>query len=382
MNTSKQVNVMIGVIMISFLLFAGYMANEARRQAEAREHTTERVAERGARLFVNNCRNCHGLEGEGHVAPALNAEHFLILDADNEYGVDPTPLGERDAVHNFLFNTIACGRVNTFMPTWAQRYGGPLSDTQVEQIVTMITEGRWDIVREIAAEHDPELFADAFVDPLPDNYDELPRSQQRELTEQRQHAIEEKSKELHDQILRGEYPDVMTEGDTAVLVQDPGALSVTTRNCGQFDAETASDVRERTPLAAAGAPGATATAGPGATPPPPPPPGTVVAELTDSLRINVTPASAPAGAVTFRAQNAGAIIHELVVIKTDLAPEALPVAGGRADESRLEKVGDTDDIRGRASEDLRVNLQAGKYVLICNVPAHYQGGMRTAFTVQ
>jgi uncharacterized cupredoxin-like copper-binding protein/mono/diheme cytochrome c family protein len=380
MNTSKQVNVMIGVIMVSFLLFAGYMANEARRQAEAREHTTERVAERGARLFVNNCRNCHGLEGEGHVAPQLNGQNFLILGEHNEYGLEPTPIGVADQVRAFLKNTIACGRTNTFMPIWGQRFGGPLSDTQIDQIVTMITEGRWDLVRHEAAEHDPELFADGFVDPLPANYEQLPRSEQRRLTAERQTAIEHKREELHSQILDGEYPEVMKEGENAILVQDPGSLSITQKNCGQFDAETAADIRGRAPLDAA--PAATATAAPGATAAPPPPPGTIVVELTDSLRINATPNTAPAGSVTFRAQNVGAIIHELVVIKTDLAPEALPVAAGRADEGRLEKVGDTDDIRGGQSEDLRVNLQAGKYVLICNVPAHYQGGMRAAFTVQ
>ena len=34
-----------------------------------------------------------------------------------------------------------------------------------------------------------------------------------------------------------------------------------------------------------------------------------------------------------------------------------------------------------SSQDLKVNLAAGKYVLICNLPAHYKQGMHTAFTV-
>ena len=29
-----------------------------------------------------------------------------------------------------------------------------------------------------------------------------------------------------------------------------------------------------------------------------------------------------------------------------------------------------------------LNLTAGDYVLICNLPGHYQQGMRTSFTVQ
>jgi uncharacterized cupredoxin-like copper-binding protein len=166
-------------------------------------------------------------------------------------------------------------------------------------------------------------------------------------------------------------------------VQDPGSLSITQRNCGQFDSETASTIRERDPLGAA-TPAATGTPAPGGTPTTtaPPAPGTIAVQLVDALRITANPTSAPAGAVTFRAQNGGAIIHELTVIKSDLAPEALPVAAGRVDEGKLQVVGSTPDIRGRQSEDLQVNIAAGKYVLICNVPGHYQGGMRTAFTVQ
>jgi len=30
---------------------------------------------------------------------------------------------------------------------------------------------------------------------------------------------------------------------------------------------------------------------------------------------------------------------------------------------------------------LQTNLEAGSYVIICNLPAHYESGMHTAFTV-
>ncbi len=124
MNTSKQVNIMIGVVLLAILLFGGYMLNESSRQADAKEEVTEKIAERGARLFVNNCRTCHGLEGEGAVGPALNTKAFLVLGKDNEYGAAETPQGEADGVRSFLHNTIACGRTGTFMPIWAQRFGG------------------------------------------------------------------------------------------------------------------------------------------------------------------------------------------------------------------------------------------------------------------
>lgn len=207
MNTSKQVNIMIGVVLLAFLLFGGYMLNESSRQATAKEEITDRVAERGARLFVNNCRSCHGMEGEGHIGPALNSGAYLILKKDNEEGLPPTPDGEATDIRNFLHNTIACGRTGTFMPMWGQRFGGTLSDTQIDQIVTMITEGKWETLKEIGAEHDAAA------------------------------------------------------GTTAKdVLADPASLSGTTqKNCGQFTAETAASYRSRNPLAPP-TPAATASA--------------------------------------------------------------------------------------------------------------------------
>ena len=156
MNTSKQVNIMIGTVLLAILVFGAYIGYEGTRQAHEREETTMRIAERGARLYIGNCRSCHGMEGEGHVGPALNKPGFRIIGEHDASGAAPTPQGEADAVNAFLINTISCGRTNTFMPLWAQRFGGSLSDTQVRQIATMITEGRWDLVKEEAAIHDAQ----------------------------------------------------------------------------------------------------------------------------------------------------------------------------------------------------------------------------------
>ena len=47
MNTSKQVNIMIGVVLLSILIFGGYMLNEGSRQATARQERTDASAETG-----------------------------------------------------------------------------------------------------------------------------------------------------------------------------------------------------------------------------------------------------------------------------------------------------------------------------------------------
>ncbi len=128
----------------------------------------------------------------------------------------------------------------------------------------------------------------------------------------------------------------------------------------------------------------TVSGGTAATPasPPPLPAGATVVDLLDTLKLNVSAASAPAGLLVFRADNKGAIIHELAIVKTDLASGSIPVAAGKADESKVQLAARTKNLAGKAIEDVKVTLQAGKYALICNIPAHYQSGMHAAFTVQ
>ncbi len=92
--------------------------------------------------------------------------------------------------------------------------------------------------------------------------------------------------------------------------------------------------------------------------------------------------SAHAGDVTFAVSNGGAAPHELAVIRTDLAPDALPTAAGLVDEGQVEVIGRTTQLGGGAAEDVTFSLSSGSYVLICNIPAHYDLGMWVAFTVE
>jgi plastocyanin len=49
---------------------------------------------------------------------------------------------------NLITNTITCGRVGTAMPAWGARQGGVLSDEQIRQLMTLIVDARWDLVKE------------------------------------------------------------------------------------------------------------------------------------------------------------------------------------------------------------------------------------------
>jgi uncharacterized cupredoxin-like copper-binding protein len=104
--------------------------------------------------------------------------------------------------------------------------------------------------------------------------------------------------------------------------------------------------------------------------------------------------SVPAGEVTFNATNNGPDdAHELVIVKTDLAPGDLPVdESGKVDEegAGVTMIGEIEEFAVGETESATFDLEAGSYVLLCNIvdtghdPAevHYGLGMRLAFTVE
>ncbi|MEW5960217.1 MAG: c-type cytochrome, partial [Chloroflexota bacterium] len=80
----------------------------------------EPSAARGATLFAGSCFTCHGENGQGGLAPALN---------------DPARLSNLDDA--WYRQTIANGRPAKGMPTW----GTVLSPNQIEDLVALI--GAW-----------------------------------------------------------------------------------------------------------------------------------------------------------------------------------------------------------------------------------------------
>lgn len=111
-------------------------------------------------------------------------------------------------------------------------------------------------------------------------------------------------------------------------------------------------------------------------------------ELTE-FSVSVTPATADSGEITFSVENVGGLTHEFVIVKTDLDDADLPtVEDGSVDEAGegIEPVNEIEDIVADSSEELTVDLDAGNYVLFCNVvegaQVHYQEGMHTSFTVE
>ena len=133
MNTGKQVNLMVGLLMVFSLATLLYFLWDDDRATEAETRQLSTNAERGGALFSLNCRACHGLTGQGPLESSalpgapLNADSYRVQDAT---------LASRQQRYR---DTIRCGRVGTIMPPWHQDYGGALNDFQIEQLVTLIT---------------------------------------------------------------------------------------------------------------------------------------------------------------------------------------------------------------------------------------------------
>ncbi len=119
---------------------------------------------------------------------------------------------------------------------------------------------------------------------------------------------------------------------------------------------------------------------------------TVSAALSEwQIILDKTSVARPEGdtrKMTFKAENTGTVVHELVVLKTDLGADALEVMDGKVKEDAVGQViGEIEEFSPGTAAEVTLDLPEGSYVLFCNVldsgesEGHYQKGMRIAFTV-
>jgi uncharacterized cupredoxin-like copper-binding protein len=69
-------------------------------------------------------------------------------------------------------------------------------------------------------------------------------------------------------------------------------------------------------------------------------------------------ASVNAALVDFIAKNEGQVVHELVVIRSNLEPDKLPVQSGRVPEEQVDMVDETRELQPGKSETLTVQLES------------------------
>ena len=113
--------------------------------------------------------------------------------------------------------------------------------------------------------------------------------------------------------------------------------------------------------------------------------GTAVAveagDISDTEQyLTPVPDSVAAGPTTFTLTNAGNREHEMVVLKTDTPADQLEV-NAEDKVSEADSLGEVPETPEGESGSVTLDLESGKYVLVCNIAEHYGQGMYAPFTV-
>lgn len=113
----------VGALMLLLLViaFPAYKAVESSRRTEALRAQDAALIRSGNQLWGLNCAACHGMNGQGVDAPALNSQQFLKGTTDEQ-----------------VVGIIKGGIPGTEMPAWWNEYGGPLTDQQIQEVVAYI----------------------------------------------------------------------------------------------------------------------------------------------------------------------------------------------------------------------------------------------------
>ncbi len=109
------------VLFLLVIAFPLYKAVESGRRADALTAQDLALMTSGQQLWGLNCASCHGVQGLGVSAPALNSQEFLASTTDEQ-----------------MHGIIRGGIPGTEMPAWWTEYGGPLTDQQIRSVVAYV----------------------------------------------------------------------------------------------------------------------------------------------------------------------------------------------------------------------------------------------------
>lgn len=131
--STRTIEILLGILATA-MIAAGvllYTLNEPARLEIAQEAQLSTDLDNAMTLYARNCSVCHGAAGEGLGAtPALNTPALQSME------------------NQTLSKIIARGLYGTSMPAWSLEDGGPLSDYQLSQLVSLIINGNWNTVQE------------------------------------------------------------------------------------------------------------------------------------------------------------------------------------------------------------------------------------------
>jgi mono/diheme cytochrome c family protein len=136
----------MGVIVTAMVVLTILAAVTTPPQAEVSAATTisEQMA-LGEELYGVHCVECHGADGEGGEITSVAGLEGVIV----------KPINDQDVMYPFtdetLYNIIAMGQPVQGMPPFGRAYGGELSPTEIEAIVTFMRYS-WDDRAELPQE--------------------------------------------------------------------------------------------------------------------------------------------------------------------------------------------------------------------------------------
>ncbi len=120
-STNKWMAWGVGIMLAMALIFPVYRFFEPSNREADREAQLGFLAEQGEDLFAANCASCHGVEGTGGTAPALNSQQFLEA-----------------ATNDQISALISVGVPGSQMSSYSLDFGGSLTLEQIEAITTYL----------------------------------------------------------------------------------------------------------------------------------------------------------------------------------------------------------------------------------------------------
>jgi len=120
-STNKVMTVGAVLMFLMILVFPLYLTVEPTNRSDARASQQASLAESGAKLFDQSCASCHGADGLGGSAPALNSKQFLAK-----------------ATNSQIETFVSVGVPGTQMSAWSQDFAGPLTSEQIKSVATYL----------------------------------------------------------------------------------------------------------------------------------------------------------------------------------------------------------------------------------------------------
>ena len=142
-----QVKIIIGTIafMLTMIIMGFAALREPARMVQYTDIREGRQIEVGAKIYKEQCATCHGAEGRaenctdaagnpiGCQGIPLNYGPLLCGDSSTRMQT----MGWEGTKFDFIKVVTAAGR-GPIMPTWSERYGGPMRDDQVEDVTMFV----------------------------------------------------------------------------------------------------------------------------------------------------------------------------------------------------------------------------------------------------